>query len=326
MIRNTLICLEIIAMAALQRLINRAQTGTPIVLDGANGSELERLGARMDQNLWCACALVDSPELVQKVHQRYMDAGADVITTNSFSATREAMSRNGLGRKFEAWNRLSVRLALEERDKSSRSEEICIAGSVSSYGRFDELDSEAQIDHFRAQASVLVDEGVDLVVLESLGSSVRTVKSMISATRDLRVPVWVSISCTLDRETSVVMFGIEESSMDEKSSQAYAPFSEVIRDIMSVGGSAILMMHSLLSVTTEAVEILRASYDGLVGAYPNAGYYKEPNWVFEDHVSPDEYVAQAQRWIEAGATIVGGCCGIGVEHIRRLADSLKNEL
>ena len=162
-------------MAALQRLINQAQTGTPIVLDGANGSELERLGARMDQNLWCACALVDSPELVQKVHQRYMDAGANVITTNSFSATREAMSRNGLGRKFEAWNRLSVRLALEERDKSSRSEEICIAGSVSSYGRFDELDSEAQIDHFRAQASVLVDEGVDLVVLESLGSSVRTV-------------------------------------------------------------------------------------------------------------------------------------------------------
>ena len=310
-------------MASIQRLEARLQTAGPVILDGANGTELERLGVRMDQGVWCARALADCPEMVHEVHRRYIDAGADVITTNSFSATRDAMRHHGLASHFEDWNRRSVRIAREERDRSSRAESIVVAGSVSSYGRFDKLDFETNSDHFRAQGEILVDEGVDLLILEAPGSASRTIEAMVNATRDLGVPVWVSISCVRDRDTGAIMLGIEESSEASVVAETHEPLAEAVREIMSAGGSAVLMMHSVRDVTEDAVKVMRTNYAGPVGAYPNAGYWTRPSWTFVDQVSPDEYLGDARRWIEAGATIVGGCCGVGVEHIRALAEGLK---
>ena len=310
-------------MGPFQQLEARLQAGGPVILDGANGTELERLGARMDQELWCARALADCPDLVHEVHRRYIDAGADVITTNSYSATREAMRRYGLGAHFEDWNRRSVRIALEERDRSSRADSIVVAGSVSSYGRFGQLDLETMSAHFRAQGEILVGEGVDLLILETLGSTARTIKAMVSATGDLGVPVWVSISCVRDRDTGAVMLGIEESREATYIAETYGPLADAVREIMAAGGSAVLMMHSVRDVTEDAVKVMRANWSGPVGAYPNAGYWTRPNWAFVDQVSPDEYLADARRWVEAGAAIVGGCCGVGVEHIRALAEGLE---
>ena len=294
-----------------------------MILDGANGTELERLGVRMDQDVWCARAIEDCPDKVHEVHRRYIDAGADVVTTNSYSATREAMQRYGLAAHFEEWNRRSVRIALEERDRSSRAESVVVAGSVSSYGRFGHLDRETMSGHFRAQGEILVDEGVDLLILETLGSTARTIKAMVNSTGDLGVPVWVSVSCVRHRDTGAVMLGIEESSEASHVAETYGPLAEAVREIMSVGGSAVLMMHSVRDVTEDAVKVLRRTYSGPVGAYPNAGFWTRPNWAFVDQVSPDEYLADARRWVEAGAAIVGGCCGVGVEHIRALAEGLQ---
>ncbi len=309
-------------MAQIERLESRLRDGGPVILDGAIGTELERLGARMDHGVWCARALADHPDMVHEVHRRYIDAGADVITTNSFSATREAMGRHGLAERFEDWNRRSARIAREERDRSVRSGSVAVAGSVSSYGRFDGLDIETMSGHFRAQGEILVEEGVDLLILETLGSAARTVKAMVNATRDLGVPVWVSLSCVRARDTGAVMFGIEESREAPDAVEIHGPLADAVREIMSVGGSAVLMMHSVRDVTEDAVKILRAAYPGPVGAYPNAGYWTRPNWTFVDQVTPQAYLADARRWIDAGAAIVGGCCGVGVEHIRALAQGL----
>ena len=263
------------------------------------------------------------PDLVHEVHRRYIEAGADVITTNSYSATREAMQRHGLAAHFEDWNRRSARIAIEERDRSLRSGSVAVAGSVSSYGRFDALDREPLLDHFRAQGEILVEEGVDLLILESLGSIARTVRAMVSATKDLGVPVWVALSCLRDRDTGAVMHGIEESAEASHVAETYGPLAEAVGEVMSIGGSAVLMMHSVRDVTEDAVKVLRAAWPGPVGAYPNAGYWTRPNWTFVDQVSPEVYLADARRWVDAGAAIVGGCCGVGVEHIRALAEGLK---
>ena len=310
-------------MKPIEQLEARLQAGLPVILDGANGTELERLGARMDHSLWCARALVEHPDIVHEVHRRYIEAGADVITTNSFSATREAMQRYDLADQFEHWNRQAVRIARDERDRSARSDSVCVAGSVSTYGKFAELDAHALAGHFRAQGEVLVDAGVDLLILESLGSSARVVKSMLSATKDLGVPVWVSLSCARDRQSNEVMFGIEESTQAHDEPDIHGPLAGAVSDIMSGGGAALLMMHSVQDVTEEAVKIMRATYDGPVGAYPNAGYWTRPSWTFVDAVSPLAYLADARRWVDAGATIIGGCCGVGVEHIRAVAKGLK---
>ena len=226
--------------------------------------------------------------------------------------------------RFEDWNRCSARIARDERDKSSRADAIALAGSVSSYGDFNRLDDDIVSEHIRAQAEILVGEGVDLLILETPGSTARVVKAMVAATMDLGVPVWVSLSCARNREkTSALMFGIEESHEANSLTREYGAFDETIREVMAVGGSALLMMHSAFDVTEEAVRIMRENYSGPVGAYPNAGYWERPNWVFVDQLSPDEYLADARRWVNAGASVVGGCYGVGVEHIRALAEGLK---
>ena len=149
-----------------------------------------------------------------------------------------------------------------------------MAGSVGSYGRLDNLDFETNSDHFRAQGAILVDEGVDLLILVTLGSTARTIKAMVNATRDLGVPVWVSISCVRDRDTGAVMFGIEESSEATYVAETYGPLPEAVREIMTVGGSAFLVMHSVRDVTEDAVKVMRTTWSGPVGAYSNAGCHR----------------------------------------------------
>ena len=212
---------EEVSTGAFERIEARLEAGGPVILDGAIGTELERLGARMDQGVWCARALAENPDLVHEVHRRYLDAGADIITANSYSATREAMQRHGLAAHFEDWNRRAAQIALEERDRSPRSGSVAVAGSVSSYGRFDALDWEPLLDHFRAQGAIPVEEGVDLLILESLGSIARTVKAMVSATKDLGVAVWAALSCLRDRDTVPSRMALRKAANAADAAQSY---------------------------------------------------------------------------------------------------------
>ena len=91
---------EDFATVSIRWLETRLRTGATVILDGANGTELERLGACMVDGVWCARAIADFPDLVHQVHRRYIDAGAHLLTTNSYSATREPMQRHGLAERF----------------------------------------------------------------------------------------------------------------------------------------------------------------------------------------------------------------------------------
>jgi homocysteine S-methyltransferase len=104
----------------------------------------------------------------------------------------------------------------------------------------------------------------------------------------------------------------------------HEPFGKAIEQVMAVGGSALLMMHSDLNVTQPALKVMRAHYQGPIGAYPNAGYWQRPQWAFVDQVTPEAYLAEATQWVQLGGQIVGGCCGIGPDHIRALRQGLSN--
>ena len=94
-------------------LTARLGKGEIIFLDGGIGTELERLGAPMDHDAWCAVALETHPHLVKDVHRSYINAGADVITANTYAATKIALRNAGIEDKFEEWTRLAVQLAKE---------------------------------------------------------------------------------------------------------------------------------------------------------------------------------------------------------------------
>ena len=303
----------------LEALLDR---GGIVVLDGAMGTELERLGAPMHDAVWCAKALEDHPDLVREVHVSYIEAGADVITTNSYAAPRHALAPGGLADRVEAWNVRAVALAREARDASSPARPVYVAGSVSTFGSFGRLAPAELARGLREQAQILVRDGVDLLLLETLGSDRRAVEAGIEAIADLGLPVWVAMSCMQGRDSGEVMLGIEESQAhsDAGDSEAYEPFGPAVAAVMARGGSAALMMHSDLKVTRTALESIGSHYDGPRGAYPNAGHWLRPEWAFVDQVSPEHYAEEASAWVASGARIVGGCCGIGPAHIKAVRE------
>ena len=306
----------------LDTLINSTD---PIILDGGIGTELERLGAPMDHEAWCAVALESHPQLVRDVHRSYIEAGADIITVNTYAATRHALTNGGMEKNFTSWNKLAVQLARETLDASEVDRNILIAGSVSNFGHFNDQYTDKQLaPNFRDQAEILIENGVDFIILESLGAKTSTIVTALNAISEFGVPIWVAVSCAEDHDSGQLFLGIEESRIDSHRPLAHQELGEAIDTIMDTAGSALLVMHSTVDTTLPALQLMQSHYDGLRGAYPNAGYWLRPEWAFVDQISPQNYLERARKWLDTGARIVGGCCGIGPDHIAALSKGLRH--
>jgi S-methylmethionine-dependent homocysteine/selenocysteine methylase len=220
-----------------------------------------------------------------------------------------------------------VQLAKETLAECDPSRPVYVAGSVSTFAsssRFGRSwkDGTGELKlWFREQAELLVESGVDLLLIETLASESSVMSAAVEAASEFDVPIWVALSCARDRKTGELSLGVEESSSQSQTFYAYhEPFDLALDKLVAQGGySALLVMHSEIDVTQPAVRSLCNQYKGPVGAYPNAGYWQRPEWIFVDQISPDDYVAKARAWVDEGAQIIGGCCGIGPEHIRALA-------
>lgn len=315
-------------ISSINQLESRLKQGDIIILDGGTGTELERLGASMDHQSWCAVALRDHPDLIKEVHRSYINAGADVITANTFGTTKFALKNGKMDGMFTDWNRLAVKLAQEALDTIDPSKPVYIAGSVStfgtSFGHYSDKEILQLTSWFEEQAHLLVESGVDVLLVETLSATSSVMIAAIGATSQFDIPVWVAVSCGRNRTTGTLFLGCEESSQSQTFYAEYEPLNESMDKIVSHGGfSALLMMHSQIETAQPAVQILSEAFKGgPVGAYPNAGYWERPNWIFTDQITPDNYVAKACTWIDAGAQIIGGCCGIGPEHIRALRQQI----
>jgi len=150
-----------------------------VILDGGTGGELERIGAPMDGALWCGRCSVENPDLVMKVHDSYVSAGADVITANTYATPPTAMKEANLSDKIEEWNKAGVRLAREVADNSAKN--VAVAGSVSTYGSWRKLGVPELRPGFELQTKILADEGVDLIILETLASEPEIVEAAIES-------------------------------------------------------------------------------------------------------------------------------------------------
>ena len=288
-----------------------------VILDGGNGGELERIGAPMDGKLWCGRCSMENPHLVSKVHESYIAAGADVITTNTYATPPIAMKDAGLEDKVEEWNKQGVRLARKAAESAPR--DIAVAGSVSTYGSWRKYGVERLRPGFDQQIRILVEAGVDLIILETLASEPEIVESALESTFEIDIPVWLSVSCAKNKISGNLMHGVEESIEHDSGSLHFELFSKIISDISKKHSGPILVMHSDLKVTNGAVKELKSNHDGIIGAYPNAGFWEKPSWKFVDQITPESYLKEAEGWVSNGAQIVGGCCGVGPELIESLS-------
>ncbi len=298
----------------MDNLGRRLAGGEVLILDGATGTELEKRGVPMDDAAWCAAALVTHPEVVREVHEDYIRAGADVIITNTFPAARHVLEPAGLGGRFRELNVRAVELAREARENAAEAE-VWVAGSISTFSA--RLDSslapvgEVARANYREQAEVLAEAGVDLISLEMM-RDVEQASYAVEAAVSTGLPVWVGFSCKRADDGTVVLWAGEHT------------LAEALEEIPMSGAALVSIMHTLVEDTVPALRELVAWWDGPAGAYPHSGKFIMPNWQFTDMISPDDFAEESLDWLDLGARVIGGCCGIGPEHIKALNERLPS--
>ena len=298
----------------------RLENNETIILDGAIGAELEKKGAKMHKDLWCGTCSVESPDLVKKVHEEYILAGADVITTNTYATTPIAMKQYGFDNQVNEFNKKSVQLAKEAVNNSNK--DIAVAGSVSTFGSLYKYGLEAMKPGFKEQLNILSNEGVDLIILEAMSSQADIVETIVECSSQTKLPVWLSISCVIDDNTNKVMLGFSDTF--DTDTNVYEDFETSMDNFSKIHQGPILIAHSDIEVTGQAIKIAKKKFNGVLGAYPNRGHYEKPHWKFVDNITPSEYLEKARSWVDDGAQIVGGCCGVGVEEIKAISVLKKN--
>ena len=296
----------------------KLENNKTVILDGGMGAELEKNGAHMDKNMWCGKCSVDHPGLVRKVHEDYINAGADVITTNTYSTTPISMRQYGYEDSIEKFNQKSVKIAREAIEITNK--ETALAGSVSTFGNFYKLGIKAMIPGFHEQLKILSEAGVDLIILEAMSSQADIVEAMLNCSTKVNIPVWLSVSCVMDDQKNI-MLGYNDTI--DSDTHVYENFETSINNFKKLHNGPILVAHSDINITGKAIKTAKKNYDGIVGAYPNKGYYEKPHWRFVDDMTPTGYLNEVKSWIKNGAQIIGGCCGIGVDEIKAIS-ILKN--
>ena len=159
-------------------LDEKLRSGDTIILDGATGTEIARQGGAMNSAAWCGVANKTHPEIVRKVHEAYVEAGCDVVITNTFATCRHVLASAGLADETVAINRRAVELAREAVDSVGPSRPVAVAGSMSTTHAWKEgsiqadpaylPDGEAEAGNFVEMAETLAEAGVDLLVLEMM--------------------------------------------------------------------------------------------------------------------------------------------------------------
>ena len=286
-----------------------------IILDGAIGAELEKKGAKMHKDLWCGTCSEESPDLVKKVHEEYISAGADIITTNTYATTPIAMKQYGFEDQIYNYNKKSVQIAKSAVKDANK--DIAIAGSVSTFGSLYKFGIKAMIPGFKEQLKILSGEGVDLIILEAMSSQADIVETIIECSSKIDLPIWLSISCVMNDDTNKIMLGYNDTT--DSDTHVYEDFETSINNFSKMHSGPILIAHSDINVTGHAVKIAKKKFNGVLGAYPNRGHYEKPHWKFVDNITPSEYLENARSWVKDGAQIIGGCCGVGVEEIKAIS-------
>jgi len=270
-----------------------------VVLDGPMGTELARRGLALPAPAWSARALDEAPELVAAVHRDYAAAGATVHTANTFRTKRRSV-----GPLWEELARRAVRIARGAVDgaasasHSAQPTRIRVAGSMAPLEdcyRPDLSPGLASRAEHREVARALADEGVDLLLCETFPDATEAAVAVEEAART-GVETWAAL---------LPMAGMD--------------LRDAARRCIDAGARAVLVNCVAARETLARVEAL-AGLGVPFGAYANAGDESDAlGWDADPVRAAAAYAVLAKTWIDAGATIVGGCCGTGPMHVAKLA-------
>src|SRR5215472_2100378 len=279
---------------------------SPVLCDGAMGTLLYDKGIFINRSY--DELNLSQPDLIRGIHHEYLQAGAEIIETNTFGANSFRLARHSLADKVREVNLAGVRLARE----AAKSFDVWVAGSVGPLGsRIEPLGKtsfqEAR-DSFREQIEALVEGGVDLLILETFGYLEEIHQAMLAA-KDVAPSLPLVAQVTIDEDGNC---------LDGSDPETFTPKlvewgADVIGCNCSVGPVAML----------DAMERVRAVSSLPLAAQPNAGIPRSVEGRNIYLCSPEYMASYARKFIAAGVRVVGGCCGTTPEHIRTMKSALR---
>ena len=287
------------------------------LLDGGMGREIQERRPQAAHGLWSASVLLDEPDLVVEIHREYIDAGAVVITTNNYATVPSYLSKAGMQDRYRELTRLAATLARRAVRESGK--DVAVAGSLppleESY-RADLVPSpEVAQPIYQGIAEALRDD-VDLYICETMSSAAEAHTAAGAAlAHGQGKPVYVAWT------------------LDETPGQGLRSGETVKEAVDALAGLAVAgyLFNCTHPETIEAgLRELKILTTKPIGCYPNRLNKVPEGWTLDNEITtglrsdlPQHlYVAAMLRSIEAGATLVGGCCGIGPSDIRALAERL----
>lgn len=285
------------------------------LLDGSIGQELvHRAGARPTP-LWSTSVMLDQPELVRAVHGDYFAVGATVATTNTYCVLRDRLRPEGLEDRFADLIETALREAEAARDAHGGGRIAGSLGPLRASYRPDLCPPEEMAAAAYVELVQMMEGRVDLFLIETV-SSILQARGALAGCAETKLPVWLSVSVD------------DEDGTRLRSGEALSELAPVLEEFQP---DALLVNCSRPEAIAAALAILKPF--GLpIGAYAN-GFTRISDGFLEDRptvdaltarkdLGPTEYAYFAMGWVDAGATIVGGCCEVGPAHIAELARRL----
>ena len=284
-----------------------------LVFDGAMGTMLFEAGLQDGAcpELWNET----HPDVIRNIHKAYFDAGSDLVETNTFGATRLKLRAYGLAERARELNALGARLARS----------VCptgkyVAGSIGPTGHLPDtfeplgdVSEEEFYDNFREQALGLAEGGVDLFVVETMMYPEEAVVAIRAAKESTGLPVMASMFFQWEKEK-----GRDRTMWGTSPEQAAQTLAEAGADVVGCncgdGGP---------ERSAAIIQAMRSVTDGTLIAYPNAGLPRIKDGKTMYDLSPDEMASRYPAILDAGASIVGACCGSSPAHIRAIAEVVR---
>ncbi len=289
------------------------------LLDGGMGRELKRMGAPFRQPEWSALALMEAPETVIQAHTAFIAAGAEIVSTNSYALVPFHIGEERFAKDGQALADLAGRQARAAADAAT-DRKVLVAGSLPPlFGSYQpELFEAERAPELLAPLIAGLAPHVDFWLGETL-SSIAEATAVATALTGNPKPLWISHT-------------LADAAADPENPRLRSgePVAEAVRAAAELGAVSMLFNCSQPEVMAPALNVARGTLAALaadirIGAYANTFPSKDENAQANEELSglrsdldPIGYLKFARDWVACGATLIGGCCGIGPEHIAAL--------
>lgn len=295
---------------SLSTLSSKLSSDEPVILDGGMGTEIKRRGIASGSSELSVAAMVDSPDAIRQVHEDFIQAGAEVIITNTYICNTGKLARIGWDESgMVRINEMAAKAALDARS-AFPDRDIAIAGSLGPLSQSYNPDAvhpyEKCLADYREQARVLAGAGVDVILVETC-TKIHEAVAGVTAAIELGMPAWAGF--VVDEQGRV------------KSGESILDAQAAVKE---AGASVMFANCSQIPEITAAFKVLSGNEQMPLGAYAQGAVYEGTGWDFEESMSPEQYLAHAEGWARLGARAIGGCCGTTPDHIRALSSALPS--